>query len=161
SSVRPPNRTIAADDHGSSSSAVIARDDARPGVLTVELDAAQDALDVGDIAAVQRAADSVISRGVASVMRADDDWDPGDAVPENGRKGAPAGSQAAPIFDHSGGKTVTINADSAPEFAQNITAVIGSPHTSPTFTPDVQFDTKTTAAGADVPGSRRITSIGL
>jgi hypothetical protein len=66
-----------------------------------------------------------------------------------------------PIFDQSGGKTVTINADTAGDFSRQITATIGSPHTKPVFEPDIQFDTKTDAAGREVPGSRKITSIGL
>lgn len=66
-----------------------------------------------------------------------------------------------PVFDYSGSKTVTIRADTAPEFARNITATIGSPHVQPVFEPDIRFGFKTDAAGREVPGSRRITSIGL
>jgi len=66
-----------------------------------------------------------------------------------------------PVFDHSSGKTVTINADTAQEFAQNITATIGSPHTQPVFEPDIQFAIDTDAAGREVPDSRKITSIRL
>jgi len=50
---------------------------------------------------------------------------------------------------------VAINADSAADFANNITAQIGNPHTTGAFTPDIQFTTK----GKDVPD--KITSIGL
>jgi hypothetical protein len=61
-----------------------------------------------------------------------------------------------PVFDHSGGETVTIDADTAQDFARNITATIGSPHTQPGFEPDIQFDSKTDAAGREVPGRERL-----
>jgi hypothetical protein len=86
--------------------------------------------------------------------------DDGSAVPLNG--GAASGAAAPkPTFDHSGGQTVTINADTAPEFAQNITAAIGTPHVQPVYEPDIQVDFKTNAAGEEVPGTRKIISIGL
>jgi len=74
---------------------------------------------------------------------------------------ASAAGAPTPVFDHSGGNTVTINADSAPDFAQNITATIGTPHVTPEFIPDIQVDFKTDATGQEVPGSRKIVSIGL
>jgi hypothetical protein len=66
-----------------------------------------------------------------------------------------------PIFDRSGGKIITINANTAQEFARNITATIGSPHVKPEFEPDIQIDFKTGAGGKTVPGTEKITSIGL
>lgn len=95
-----------------------------------------------------------------TVMRDDVPLDDG-AVELNGGNSGGGASGPAPSFDHSGGKTVTINADTAMEFANNITASIGSPHTQPQFTPDIQYDFKTNAAGEQVPGSEKITSIGL
>ncbi len=75
--------------------------------------------------------------------------------------GAAKGAAPVPSFDHSGGSTVTINADTAVDFSNQIRATIGSPHTSPTLTPDIQIETKTDANGNEVPGSAKITAVGL
>ena len=56
---------------------------------------------------------------------------------------------------------MTINADSAVDFSRQIVASIGAPHVSPEFTPDIQTDFSTDASGKEVPGSRKISSIGL
>ena len=56
---------------------------------------------------------------------------------------------------------MTINADTAVDFSNQIRATIGSPHTSPTLTPDIQIETKTDANGNEVPGSAKITAVGL
>jgi hypothetical protein len=78
-----------------------------------------------------------------------------EAVPLDDTKKAPAAATGpAPTFDHSGGSTVTINADSAVDFANNITASIGSPHVAPEFTPAIEFSISPT-------GAKKITSIGL
>jgi hypothetical protein len=104
-----------------------------------------------------------LQRVMNEVMRADELEGEGEAVAlDNGGTAAPgAATGATPSFDYSGGQTVTINADTAPEFSQKITAQIGSPHVTPEFTPDVQYDFKTNAAGQEVPGTRKITSVGL
>lgn len=111
----------------------------------------------------QAAGNHYLQRVVAhmqTVMRDDAPSDEGAVeLKDGGSSGGASGP--APSFDHSGGKTVTINADSAIEFANNITATIGSPHTQPEFTPDIQFDFKTNTSGEKVPGSEKITSIGL
>ena len=109
-----------------------------------------------------RTADHRLARQLASILRADDDVDAADeAVPEGGGSTPAAGAGPAPTFDHSGGKTETINADTAMDFANNITAKLGAPHVTPEFTPDIQVDFKTDGAGKEVPGSRKISSIGL
>jgi hypothetical protein len=102
-----------------------------------------------------------LQRVINEVMRADEVEGEGEAVALNGGGTAAAATGATPNFDYSGGQTVTINADTAPEFSQKITAQIGSPHVTPEFTPDVQFDFKTNAAGEEIPGTRKITSVGL
>ena len=86
-----------------------------------------------------------------------------EAEPLDGGTAAPAAAAAAPTptFDHSGGSTVKIDADSAVEFSQKITQQIGSPHTSPEFTPDIQVSFKTDGNGNEVPGTRTIVSVDL
>jgi hypothetical protein len=123
--------------------------------------------------AVGHASASLTSRWLPAIARQDLDPDsptgaaetPARAETEPVPLGPPPTNVPAkaptPVFDHSGGQTVTINADSAPDFARNITAAIGSPHTSAAFTPDIAVDFKTDAAGKQVPGSQTITSIGL
>jgi hypothetical protein len=75
---------------------------------------------------------------------------------------APAAPAApTPTFDHSGGSTETINADSAVEFSQKIVDKIGAPHVKPHFDPAIDVDYKTDASGAEVPGTRVIKAIGL
>ena len=49
--------------------------------------------------------------------------------PDDSRAGGPAAP--TPTFDHSGGSTVTINADSAVDFSQKIVSTIGAPHVKP------------------------------
>jgi hypothetical protein len=109
-----------------------------------------------------RVGNAIVARAIAA-RDIVDDLAPPDAVPLDDTQPTGGGSAAGPkpTFDHSGGTTVTINADSAVEFSQKITATIGSPHTSPTFTPDIQVDFKTDGAGKEVPGTRTIASIGL
>lgn len=105
-----------------------------------------------------------LQRVISEVMRADDVESGGDTAVELDEGGTAAPAAAAgpkPSFDHSGGQTVTIDADTAPEFAQKITAQIGTPHVTPEFTPDVQYDFKTDAAGNEIKSTRKITSIGL
>jgi hypothetical protein len=97
--------------------------------------------------------------GNAIVARAFED----EAEPLDGSGAAkPQGDPTkTPSFDHSGGSTETINADSAVDFSNKIRAKIGSPHTSPELTPDVQVTTTTRPDGTEVPGSARISSIDL
>jgi hypothetical protein len=66
-----------------------------------------------------------------------------------------------PVFDHSGDTTVTIKADTAKEFADQVNATIGTPHVEASLEPDIQVSFKTGANGNEVPRSRKITSIGL
>jgi hypothetical protein len=78
-----------------------------------------------------------------------------EAVPLDGGNKAPAAAAGpTPTFDHSGGSTVTINADTAVDFSNNITATIGAPHVAPEFTPAIEFSVGPT-------GAKKITSIGL
>jgi hypothetical protein len=78
-----------------------------------------------------------------------------EAVPlDNSKAPAAASTGPAPTFDHSGGSTVTINADSAVDFANNIVASIGAPHVEPELTPAIEFSVSPT-------GAKKITSIGL
>jgi predicted secreted Zn-dependent protease len=67
---------------------------------------------------------------------------------------APAAGPAAatPTFKH-GGSTVTINADSAIDFSNNITAQIGTPHTEIELEPDVQWEIDR--------GVKKVSSVGL
>jgi hypothetical protein len=104
-----------------------------------------------------------LQRVINEVMRADDvpTEETGVELGEGGTAGPGAAAAPKPSFDHSGGQTETINADTAPEFSQKITAKIGTPHVTPEFTPDIQVDFKTNAAGEEIPGTRKITSIGL
>jgi hypothetical protein len=103
--------------------------------------------------AVRAAAGGGIGGGVAALQRDDEESAPDDGAVA--LDDAPAGGgSSTPTFDHSGGSTVTINADTAIDFANNITATIGSPHVSPSFEPDIQFEVTGGAA-------KKITSIGL
>jgi hypothetical protein len=105
-----------------------------------------------------------LQRVINEVMRVDEAETGGETAVElgEGNTAAPAAAAGAtPSFDYSGGQTVTIDADTAPDFSQKITAQIGSPHVTPEFTPDVQYDFKTNAAGARIPGTEKITSVGL
>ena len=78
-----------------------------------------------------------------------------EAIPLDDTKPAPSAAPT-PTFDHSGGQTVTVNADTAVDFSNNIVSAIGAPHVAPEFLPDIAFDT-TGGPG----GKRKITSIGL
>jgi Bacterial protein of unknown function (DUF922) len=108
----------------------------------------------------------LVSRALATLARQEPTDELNGAVALDEPSGDPLQQPAAaaaptPTFDHSGGQTVTINADSAVDFSQKITATIGAPHVSPVFTPDVQVGFKTNAAGEEIPGTRTISSIGL
>jgi Bacterial protein of unknown function (DUF922) len=97
----------------------------------------------------------LVSRALASIARdevVDEVALDEEAIPLDDGKPAPPAAPT-PAFDHSGGQTVTINANSAVEFSQNIVDAIGAPHVAPEFTPDIAFDT--------VGKTRKITSIGL
>lgn len=99
---------------------------------------------------------------IHTAMREDDAAAPHEPIAlDEGSSGGSGSAGPKPTFDHSGGTTVTINADSAIDFANNITATIGSPHTSPEFTPDIQYDFKTDSSGKEIPGTQKIKSIGL
>ena len=107
-----------------------------------------------------RVGNAIVSRAIALQRDAVAEDQEAEALDDGG--GKPAAPQApTPTFDHSGGSTVTINADSAVDFSHKITNTIGSPHTSPQFEPDIQTDFKTNADGKEIPGSRTIASIGL
>lgn len=109
-----------------------------------------------------RVGNAIVSRAIAA-RDAVEDSAMAEAEPLGGGAPAPGAAVSAPTpsFDHSGGSTVAIMADGAVEFSQKITASIGSPHTQPTFEPDIQVDFKTDGSGKEVPGSRKIVSIGL
>jgi len=108
-----------------------------------------------------RVGNAIVARAIAAREATEDVSADEEAIPLGGGAGAPAAGGPAPSFDHSGGKTVAIDADSAVDFSNAITAQIGTPHTSPEFTPDVQVTWQTRPDGAEVPGSRKITSIDL
>ena len=107
----------------------------------------------------------LVSRALATLAREDAMDEIGGAVALDETSGDPLqqGAPAAPTatFDHSGGQTVTIDADTAVEFSQKISASIGAPHVKPVFTPDIQFGFQTDATGKEIPGTRTISSIGL
>jgi hypothetical protein len=108
----------------------------------------------------------MVARALRQIAR-DEDTDldvAGEAIPlEDPLQQPPSGGAAAPTptFDHSGGSTVTVNADTAVEFSNQIVATIGAPHVSPEFQPQIDFDFKVDAAGNEVPGTKTIKSIGL
>lgn len=138
------------------------------GESTVEGQVAR--LSDGRLFAVQRqamasqlgrvAGNQYLQRVMQQVMRLDE-VDTGEAVGLDGGTTTTAAAAPKPTFDHSGGSTVTINADTAPQFAQNITTTIGAPHTKPEFEPDIQVDFKTDTTGKEIPGTKKISSIGL
>ena len=75
------------------------------------------------------------------------------------QQSAPSAAAAPkPSFDHSGGSTVTIDADSAVDFGQKIVATIGAPHVKPQFTPEIAWDD---IGGPGGKVTRKITTIGL
>jgi predicted secreted Zn-dependent protease len=82
------------------------------------------------------------------------DDDTGGPIVLDDAPAAPGGGVggAAPVFKHSG-STVTINADSAIDFSNNITAQIGTPHTEIELEPDVQWEI--------VGGVKKVSSVGL
>jgi hypothetical protein len=106
-----------------------------------------------------------LQRVVNEVMRADEagtEEDTAVALQSGGAAGSGgAAAGPTPTFDHSGGQTETIDADTAPDFADKIRAKIGTPHITPEFTPAIQVEFKTNAAGEEIPGTRKITSIDL
>lgn len=79
---------------------------------------------------------------------------------DTGTGAAGGGGGAAPTFKHSS-TTVKIDADSAIDFSNKITAQIGSPHTEIELEPDVQYDFQTGPGDKEIPGSRKIVSVGL
>lgn len=106
----------------------------------------------------------LVARPLAQIAREEDtDLDvAGEAIPLEDPLQTPSAPAApTPTFDHSGGSTVTINADTAVDFSHQITASIGAPHVSPVFEPQIEFDFKVDAAGNEVPGTKTIKSIGL
>jgi len=102
----------------------------------------------------------LVSRALAQLAREEALADVSGALPLDDSTAPPPGAPT-PTFDHSGGSTMTINADSAVDFSRQIVASIGAPHVSPEFTPDIQSDFSTDPSGKEVPGSRKIASIGL
>lgn len=113
------------------------------------------------VAALQRDFEERVAQRVGD----DGSPEPADAATPTGAGagadggGAGGGGGTKPAFDHSGGTVVTLSADTAVEFANKITATIGTPHVNPVFTPDIAFSLKKNAKGEDVPD--KITSIGL
>jgi hypothetical protein len=104
----------------------------------------------------------LVSRALATIARQEvaDEVDGAVALDESGavpQQAAPSAPAApTPTFNHSGGQTVTVNADSAVEFANNIVSAIGAPHVDPQFDPDIKWDN--VGPGGK---TRKITSIGL
>jgi hypothetical protein len=100
----------------------------------------------------------LVSRALATIAReevADEQVAGEEAIPlDDSKPAAPAAP--TPTFNHSGGQTVTVNADSAVDFSNNIVSAIGAPHVDPQFDPDIKWETSG-------PGgkTRKITSIGL
>ena len=113
-----------------------------------------------DRGAVGQAADAAIARQLAVIQRDEDEETGGVVALQDAPGGGGGGGAGGATFNHSS-STVTINADSAPDFSSRITATIGTPHTEIELVPDVQYDFKTRADGSEVPGSRRITSVGV
>lgn len=101
---------------------------------------------------LRQAADAGLAR---QVVQRDDE----PAPLGSGTTGA-AGGGATPTFNHSS-TTVKIDADSAIDFSNKITAQIGSPHTEIELEPDVQYDFKTGQDGKEIPSTRKIVSVGL
>jgi predicted secreted Zn-dependent protease len=91
--------------------------------------------------------------GIRTLHRDDDE---GGAValdsPPAGAGTGGGGGAPSPTFNHSG-STVTVNADNAIDFSNNITAQIGTPHTEIELEPDIQWDVNR--------GVKKITSVGL
>jgi predicted secreted Zn-dependent protease len=102
---------------------------------------------------LRHAADAALARQV--VQREEDAPTPLDTG-----TGAAGGGGAAPTFKHSS-TTVKIDADSAIDFSNKITAQIGSPHTEIELEPDVQYDFKNGPDGKEDPSTRKVVSVGL
>lgn len=108
----------------------------------------------------------LVSRALATIARQEAMDEIGGAIALDETGGDPLQQPSAPAaptptFDHSGGSTVTIDADSAVEFSQKITSSIGAPHVKPQFDPAIDVDFKTDANNNEVPGTRVIKAIGL
>jgi hypothetical protein len=101
---------------------------------------------------LRQAADAALARQVVQREEA--------PVPLDTGTGATGGGGATPTFKHSS-TTVKIDADSAIDFSNKITAQIGSPHTEIELEPDVQYDYKTGGDGKEIPSTRKIVSVGL
>jgi hypothetical protein len=95
----------------------------------------------------------LVSRMIAQLARDEAPPEAAEPVPLDDAP-APSGGPT-PTFDHSGGQTATINADSAVDFSQKITATIGSPHVKPTYEPDIEFEWLTLPSGEEKPGPPR------
>jgi hypothetical protein len=108
------------------------------------------------------AAEAALGSGVAVIQRDEDDEAGGTVALDApaGGGGGGGGGGGSPVFNHSG-STVTINADSAPDFSNRITATIGTPHTEIVIEPDVQYDYKTGPDGNEIKSTRKIASVGL
>jgi hypothetical protein len=95
----------------------------------------------------------LVARALATIAR--DELAGEEAIPlDDSKPAAPAAP--TPTFNHSGGQTVTVNADSAVDFANNIVSAIGEPHVDPQFDPDIKWHN--VGPGGK---TRKITSIGL
>jgi Bacterial protein of unknown function (DUF922) len=90
--------------------------------------------------------------GVRTLHRDDDEGGPVALDSPPAGAGTGGGGAPAPVFNHSG-STVTVNADNAIDFSNNITAQIGTPHTEIELEPDIQWDVNG--------GVKKITSVGL
>jgi hypothetical protein len=101
---------------------------------------------------LRQATDAALAR---QVLQRDEDPTPLDTG-----TGAAGGGGAGPTFKHSS-TTVKIDADSAIDFSNKITAQIGSPHTEVELEPDVQYDFKNGPDGKEDPSTRKIVSVGL
>jgi predicted secreted Zn-dependent protease len=102
---------------------------------------------------LRQAADAALARRV--LQREEDAPSPLDTG-----TGAAGGGAGGPTFKHSS-TTVKIDADSAIDFSNKITAQIGSPHTEIELEPDVQYDYKTGPDDKEIPSTRKIVSVGL
>jgi hypothetical protein len=117
--------------------------------------------EASDERAVSRAVLQLKARLGAAAIQRDEDEEPGAPVALDDAPAAAGGAGAGtPTFNHSS-TTVKIDADSAIDFSNKITAQIGSPHTEITLEPDVQYDFKTGDGGKEIPGTQKIVSVGL
>lgn len=74
--------------------------------------------------------------------------------------GQQQGGGSAPEFTHNVTK-VTVNADSAVDFAERIRASLGGAHCAIEIEPDVQEEWRTNPDGSEVAGSRVVVSVGM